>query len=252
VTHSVWIVDDEPLARRGIRTRLRRSVEFVVTREFSDAATMAAAAEREAPAVVFLDIEMPGRSGLDAARWHGVARPPLVVFVTAHAQYGVAAFDADAVDYLLKPIDDERFDRTIARLRARLQDQQSGRGASERVRHAPEPLRRFWIRRGGRALVVAAADVDWIAAAGDYVTLHVGSREHLYGSSIATLAEQLDAAVFARVHRSAIVNLTRVASVVAAHNKDSVLHLTTGASVRVSRTYADAVIASLRGPRQRS
>jgi two-component system, LytTR family, response regulator len=235
VSHRVIIVDDEALARRGVRAHLRRHPGFVVVRECENGEEAVAAIRESAPDLVFLDVEMPGLSGLDVLRQVGDEGMPPTIFTTAYAHYAVDAFGAAAVDYLLKPLDAERFARALRRARWTIEARRRT-GAPPDPQADPTPIVRFWVKTRSRVVLVAVDDVDWIEAEGDYSRLHVGEHGYLVPDSLAALESRLPSA-FLRIHRSAIVNLTRVESLVPRSNLDRRVLLTTGAVLRLSRTY---------------
>ncbi|HKG95013.1 MAG TPA: response regulator [Gemmatimonadaceae bacterium] len=268
------LVDDEPLARDGVRLLAEREPDFTVVGECGSAAEARRSIEALAPDVVFLDVEMPGPSGLDVVRALDPATAPLVVFVTAYEEHAVRAFDLHAVDYLLKPLDEERFRDAARRVRGTLAAV-AREAAHDRLVRAVDALRRgigageppdavdesahaagagggggaylerVSLRVGGRLVVVRAAEVDWVAADGDYVRFHAGGRSYLARMTMAQLERRLDPRRFVRVHRSAIANLDAVRNVDVGSHGDHVLTLRDGSRVRLSRSYRDAVLAAL-------
>ncbi len=283
----VLVVDDEPLARRGVRARLvaaEAAGAVTVVAEAADGHEAVDLLLRLTPDVVFLDVRMSGLDGfavLDAVRATvGPGAMPVVVFLTAYDQYALRAFEAQALDYLLKPIDEQRFAEALARAGARVAERRAG-ALGRRVAaaladtgtggvadtawnglppgagpapvsratemQAPRPIASFLVRRGGRTLVVRAADVDWIAADGDYVRLHVGRDAHLVRETMTRVEARLDPARFARVHRSAIVNVERVRELLPYSNREAILVLAGGTRLKVSRGYRDRLAALLTG-----
>jgi len=230
----VVVIDDEPLSRRGVIARLKREPDVEVVGEAADGASGLAAIERLQPDLIFIDIAMPGLDGMSAVAALPMERRPLVVFVSAHDQFAVRAFEVRALDYLLKPIDGDRFAESVARARAA--SAHSTSPSSERP-----PLTRFSIRVGSREEVVNADDIDWIEADGDYATLHAGVREYLLREPLRKLVDQLDPTQFVRIHRSTIVRVSQVAEVQALTNRDATLRLVDGTTLRVSRTYTQAL-----------
>jgi len=223
VTLRTLIVDDEPLARESIRVLLERDRDIEIVGECSgvDAAAIVA---RTRPQIMFLDVQMPEIDGFDLLGKIGEQAVPAVVFVTAYDAFAVKAFEVQALDYLLKPFDDARFMRTLERAKKR---------AVEKYRE------RFLVRVHERIVVVNAADIDWIEAADYYVTIHAGGRGYLLREPLADLEKVLDPAVFFRVHRSAIVNLGRIREIHPMFRGDSVLVLTDGSKVKLSRSRRD-------------
>lgn len=254
-THRVVIADDEPLARERLRQLLARHPRWHVVAECRTGPEAVEAILARQPAAVFLDIRMPGLDGLevaDAIAGGDGEAGPAIVFVTAYDEFAMRAFDVSAADYLLKPVDRDRFDRTIARLEARLRSGERADASSDlaavlgAVGDAP-PLRRFLVRTARGYHFVDAADVEWIEAEGNYAALHAGGRVHLVRHTMKALEARLDPAAFVRVHRSAIV---RAASVVRAEplgHGEYRLQLRSGARVETSRGYSERVLGLLRG-----
>jgi len=243
----VLIADDEPLARQRLRTLAAREADVVVVGE---CATGRAAAEmlRQHPAdVAFLDVQMPDGDGFDVIREVGADRMPAVVFVTAYDRYALKAFDVHAVDYLLKPFDGIRFREALRR--ARLRAESRTRGEREQrllalVRElggAPAPAERLAVRSASRVALVRVDDLDYAEACGNYVRLHCGTARHLLRETMNGLEARLDRRRFARVHRSAIVNLDRVLELHPLFHGDWALVLRGGVRLTLSRTYREAV-----------
>ena len=245
MTYRVVIVDDEPLARRGVRARLRSEPDFVVVGDCGSGEEAVDTIAATAPDLVFLDIEMPGMGGFDVVSKVGDAMPS-VIFLTAYAQYAVPAFDIAAVDYLLKPLDRDRLARALERARWTIQARKAhfAQPASEKGARV-EPLERFWVRTRSGVVLVPVDEVDWIAAEGDYARLHAGSRSYLVSDSLASLEERLPPA-FVRIHRSTIVNHTRVTELRPHGPLDRDVRLTSGAELRLSRTYYRRLVSRMR------
>ena len=255
--HAVVIADDEPLARERLRQLLARHTGWTIAAECRTGPEAVDAILAHQPAVVFLDIRMPGLDGLEVA--DAIAGDdsepdagPAIVFVTAYDEFALRAFDASATDYLLKPIDRERFDRTIARLEARLRSGQRSERPSDvgavlgELRSDLPPLRRFLVHTPRGYHFVDAADVEWVEAEGNYAALHSGGRVHLVRHTMKALEARLDPATFARVHRSAIVNVARVTRAEPLGHGEYRLHLRGGARVDTSRGYSENVLALLK------
>jgi two-component system LytT family response regulator len=220
------IVDDEPLARSNLSVLLRLDGEIEIVRECGSGGEALVEIRSAKPDLVFLDVQMPECDGFDVLELLGKDLPPVIVFVTAYDQYALRAFEAGALDYLLKPFDNARFERTLAR-------------AKERIarRDLPRKLERVAIKSTGEVSFVKISEIDWIEAADYYACLHVGSRSHLLRRSMSELEQELDPESFCRVHRSAIVNLDRVRGLtLSAHGEYDVL-LENGARLRLSRRY---------------
>jgi two-component system LytT family response regulator len=223
----VLVVDDEPLARVGITTRLSAYSDMLVVGECSTGEEARAKIPQVSPDLIFVDVEMPGISGLDLLRELPREQARCIVFLTAHEEYALDAFNVEALDYLLKPIDDERFAACI---------EEANRGI----------IKRFPVRRGNEFTFVQAADVDWIEGLGDYAGLHVGGRTHLVREPLTSLEARLDPTQFVRIHRSTIVQVEHIARIDPSANRDAVLTLRDGKTLRVSRTYRSRLDELLR------
>ena len=242
-TITAVIVDDEPLARERVRELLETEDDVDVVGEASNGAEALTMIASEEPDLVFLDIQMPGLDGFAVLRELGQDRMPTVVFVTAFDEYAMQAFDAHAIDYLLKPFDRERFAMTLTRardvMRGRAKSDLDARLASllDELQPGPSYLDRVLVKTGGRSLLLRVEDIDWIEAAGNYLRLHVGRQRHLLRETMAGLESQLDPGRFVRVHRSSMVNLERIASFEPALHGDYRITLGDGRSLTLTRTY---------------
>jgi two-component system LytT family response regulator len=242
----VLIVDDEPIARRGIRQQLRGEADLEVMGECGDGAAAIDAITELAPDLVFLDIQMPEVDGFDVVEAIGVARMPAVVFVTAYDEHALRAFDVHAVDYVLKPIDRHRFRTAVERARRRLAhapeqfDRRIAAALGELGRRAHDYAKRLAIKGDGRVILVDVDEVDRLEAAGNYVEVHSAARHHLVRETMASLEARLDPARFVRVSRSSIVNATRVRELQPMFNGDFVVVLRDGTKVAGSRRYRAA------------
>lgn len=237
------IVDDEMVARRRIRRLLTAEADIVVAGECADGVSAVTAIERERPDLVFLDIQMPELDGFGVLRRIDLGELPSIVFVTAYDRYALRAFDVHAIDYLLKPFTRERFRRALGRARQRIgRREDPGLSAlAEALRNPPRYLNRVAVRTSSRIVLVDLADVDWIEAADNYVRLHSRRREYLLRDTLASLEQQLDPERFARIHRSAIVQIDRIAELHPAKHGDMDVVLKTGEILTLSRTWRDAV-----------
>ncbi len=257
----VLIVDDEPLARRRLRRLLEGRPGVEIVGEAGDGRSAVEAVQTLRPDLLFLDVQMPHLDGFGVlAELTGTEVCPVVVFVTAHDRYTLEAFEVRAIDYLLKPFEDERFEQALAAARERLVDSQARRLweqltvlAGERLepREAiPEspaaagstPVRRFAVTKRGHTLLLPVDDVEWIEADGAYVRLHLhDGANHLLRDRLKRLDRVLDPEAFVRVHRSAIVRKDRVRELHPLFHGEYELRLASGARVRLSRTYRDAL-----------
>lgn len=210
----VAIVDDEELARGLVREHLAAHPDVVVVAECANGLEAIEAVGAHAPDLLFLDVQMPRLTGFETLE---LLEPrPAVVFVTAYDRHAVKAFEVNAVDYLLKPFSRERFDAALARARALLAAGARGpdpAGLAAAARPEGAPLERIAVREGTRVTLVPVDAVDWVKAEDDYVLIHAGGRRHLKHETLAALAARLPAARFVRVHRSWVVNVSRLASV---------------------------------------
>lgn len=256
------IVDDEPLARRGLELRLREAPDVEIVRQCANGREAIAAIAELAPDLMFLDIQMPGLSGLDVVAQVPQESLPMIVFVTAFDRFAIQAFEAHALDYLLKPVDDERLGRALERVRAQWQQKQAvaqreqlmallaevtGKGEieAEALAGVEPQVRRYAtllpIRVGRETVRLDVATIDWIDAAGDYMCLHAAGQTHVLRATMKELEQMLDPRLFQRVHRSTIVNLARVAALRPHLNGECFLRLQSGQEVKLSRSYRDKV-----------
>ena len=230
----VLVVEDEPLAVRRLRRLLKSERDVRVIGACGDVPAARRGIEALAPDLVLLDVQLPGADGLALLDELPSGRRPAVIFVTAYERYAVRAFDHQAVDYLLKPIDPERFRTAIARARRHLERRDAAESPAA-------PLSRLLVRERGRAFFVRVEEVDWLEAQGNYVRVHVGRASHRLRTSIGALEPQLDARAFRRINRSQIVALDRVRELQPWFHGDGLVILTSGARLRLSRRYRDRV-----------
>lgn len=221
------IVDDEPLARSNLAVLLKRDPEIEIIGECGSGTEAATEIRKEQPDLLFLDVQMPECDGFDVLELLGKGLPSAIVFVTAYDEYALRAFEAGALDYLLKPFDNARFELALGRAKRRI-----GLGGDR-----PRKLERVAIKSAGEIGFVKVSDIDWIEAADYYACLHVGSKNHLLRRSLAELEEDLDPTEFCRVHRSGIVNLKRVQALKLNEDGEYEIVLDNGARVRLSRRY---------------
>jgi two-component system, LytTR family, response regulator len=240
----VLIVDDERLARRGVVLRLRKCKDIDIVGECADGLSAVQKIIELSPDVVFLDIQMPGMDGFEVLRALPKENLPNIIFLTAYEQHALRAFEVHALDYVLKPVDDERFAAAIDRAR-KLGDSTSRIRMAERTlqmlgRDSERYTSRFVVRTGSSIRIVHA-DTDWIGAAGDDAELHVRGRSHLLRETMNSLVEKLDPKKFLRVHRSRIVRTACIVELSAIDNGEYLIKLTDGSQHRSSRSYADIV-----------
>jgi two-component system LytT family response regulator len=253
------IVDDEPLARRGVRQLLAAHPDIVVVGECRNGREALRAFDTVAPDLVFLDVQMPGLDGFGVVRERSGRRMPFLVFVTAFDEFAVRAFEAHALDYLVKPLSQSRFDATIRRVRERLGLVEASELAARlaallsadagRRNGRPGPgggERRIAVPTATGRLMLDPAEIDWIEARDYYAGIHAGGQRHLVRESLTSLEKRLDPSEFVRVHRSALVRLDRIRELHAGSEGDSVAILLDGTQVPVSRRRRERLAASLR------
>jgi len=224
---STLIVDDEPPARRNIALLLRRDPEIEIVGECGSGDQGLNAIRQLAPDLVFLDVQMPERDGFDVVEMLGNQLPPAIIFVTAYDQYALRAFEAGALDYLLKPFDNARFERALARGKERI----------ALSRFAPPKAERLMIKSAGKISFVRVSEIDWIEADDYYACLHLSSRNHLLRRSLAELEHDLQGANFCRIHRSAIVNIDRIKTLKLNADGEYNVVLENGSELRLSRRH---------------
>lgn len=243
----VLIVDDERPARAKLRRLVSAHGDVGAIFEAPDGLRALEVIRGEAPDVVFLDVQMPGLDGFGVVEAIAPDACPRIVFVTAFDEYAVRAFDANAVDYLLKPYDAERFERAFERARRHVRQEDAAderrrleRALAEQRRDAPAaPLDRLLVEAGGRMVLLPLARVERLEADRNYVTVHAGAEEFRVRATLDRLEERLDPRAFVRVHRSAIVRVDQVAALEPWSHGDAVIVLRSGARLRLSRRYRD-------------
>jgi two-component system LytT family response regulator len=238
VLHKIraLVVDDEPLARSNLTVLLRLDPEIELVGECGSGMEALVEIRNSKPDLVFLDVEMPECDGFDVLEMLGRDLPPAVVFVTAYDQYALRAFEAGALDYLLKPFDTARFDKALGR-------------AKERIAYGQNPSRTteyLAVKSAGHILFLKISEIDWIEAADYYSCLHVGAKTHLLRRSMSELDEELDQTIFCRIHRSTIVKLDRVRGLKLNQNGEYDVLLDGGARLRLSRRYRRQLQSRLR------
>lgn len=242
----VVIVDDEPLAREKLRTLLEGRPGYELVAECGDGAAAVEAIHELEPDLVFLDVEMPGLDGFGVLEALEPGREPHVVFVTAYDRYALRAFEVRALDYLLKPFHRARFEEALARVEERRRDRSAAtpeewtaiRALLDELRAERGYAARLVVRTGQKITFVATADVDWIEADGNYARLHAGKRDYLLRETMKNVEARLDPRRFLRIHRSAIVNLDRIASVEPYFHGEYIVTLHDGHRITASRTHS--------------
>ena len=245
------IVDDEPVARARVLSLLKDETDIEVVGECGNGAQAATVIEQAAPDLVFLDVQMPEMDGVAMARALGPDRMPAVVFVTAYDDYALEAFEIHALDYLLKPFSAERFRSALTHAREHLAQRRAttlGRQLLDLLPEIRKPSQghdRIVVKSSGRIYFVRTADIDWCEAAGNYVRLHVGPQAHLVRDTMGRLESSLDADLFIRIHRSAIVNVDRIQELQSSFNGEYMVLLKSGTRLTLSRGYRDALQSRL-------
>lgn len=240
---SVLVVDDEAPARQRLADLLRKDTQVADIFEAADGISAVEAIQSQTPKLVFLDVQMPALDGLGVIDAVGADRMPLTIFVTAYDQHAIRAFEANALDYLLKPFSDERFEAAMNRAKARMNERSTcefGQRIMKMVSSAPETARpwdRLVVKSGGSTRFIRVVEIDWIEAAGVYVNLYVAGQKLLYRACLRELAERLDPRRFVRVHRSAIVNIESILQLEPISHGEFDVVLKSGARTRVSRGY---------------
>ncbi len=250
------IVDDELLARTRIRNLLRGRREFQIAGECANGRDAVTQIEQQQPDLVFLDVQMPDLDGFglvkSIAAGINAACLPVIVFVTAYDQYAVRAFECHALDYLLKPFDDERFEKALGWAKAQIERNRMHElsqrmlalleefpGNRPPADAEPRKLSQLMVKSGGRVLFVKTEEIDWIEAEGCYARLHTGRQSHLLRETMSALESQLDQQTFLRIHRSTIINRDRIRELLPQSHGEYAVVLQDGTQLRLSRSYRD-------------
>jgi two-component system LytT family response regulator len=248
------IIDDERLARAELHRLCENIPGLELIGEFAGGNEAIAAVRREKPDMLLLDVEMPGLNGFDVLARLPKDQMPAVIMVTAYDQYALRAFDVHAIDYILKPAEPERLRAAVesARLRVLSRDMDTRRkqlaALLEEIKQRSRKSDSLSVPQRDGMLRIPLASIDWVQAEDNYVRIHTGSKSHLLRSTLAAFEKKLDGANFARIHRSAIVNLTKIARLRRVARSKFAVVLSSGAQLRVSRPYAKGVFGALRNP----
>ncbi len=240
-TIRTMIIDDERLARQKLRTLLEDDEEIEITGECADGLEAIGAIRRQKPDLLLLDIEMPGANGFEVLQKLRGERLPVVIFITAHDEYAVKAFEVEAADYVMKPFDRKRFQEALRRAKRHFAE--DGAESEERLLRLlervvkPKSLDHFVVKARDRTFLVSTADVDWIEAEGKYVRLHAAGAAHLVRESISEVEERLDARKFLRIHRATIVNVKRIQEMHRGFGGAMFVVLKDGTRLTMSRRY---------------
>lgn len=248
---KVLVADDEALARKRIRDLLKANTEFEIIGECATGTETLRAVQDLLPDLLFLDVQMPELDGIavsEAIKRVGNVNGgtiPMIIFVTAYDQYAVRAFDVQAVDYLLKPFDRMRFEQALGRAKDQIRDRRSDEinhqilGLLRQLNEKPQYLDRLVIKNNERVFIIKTNEVDWIEAEGNYVRIHFGKQSSLIRETLGNLAAQLDPRMFARIHRSQIVNIDRIQELQPWSHRDCHIILRNGTQLTLSRSYRD-------------
>jgi len=248
------IVDDEPHAREGIRIRLEKFADVEVVGECASGAEAVQAIGLQKPDLLFLDIQMPEKNGFEVLKEVGVASAPVVIFVTAYDRYALKAFECHALDYLLKPINDERFEETVRLALTRIGLRNLGEQAEklksviddyldkpvdrgDELSSAENYLSRLVVKSRDHIMVIPVVEIDWLESGGDYVYIHSNSQKHIIRDTLVSLEKKLDPKQFVRIHRTAIVNIGKVKSLRSNDHGDFDVFLQNGERLRLSRMF---------------
>lgn len=242
------IVDDEPLARKRVSQLLKKEPDVEIIAECGDGRAAISAIKEQQPDLIFLDVQMPEVSGFDVLRELQTDLAPAVIFVTAYDQFTVQAFDAHAVDYLLKPFGEERFRQAISRARQQIKAKTENH-SDERFSLLLEHLKlnkgfleRLIVNHKNRLIIIPIGDVDWIETYGNYLKIHSGEKTYLVRETMNNLAARIDPAKFLRIHRSTLVNLDRIKELQPMFGGQYTIILLDGTELTLSRNYRKAVL----------
>ena len=247
----VVVVDDEELGRDRLQTLLQMQPDVEVVAMCSDGASAVETIDRSRPDLVFLDVQMPGMDGFEVVANLEPSSMPAIVFVTAHDGYAIRAFEVHALDFLLKPFDQTRFEKALERARGQLaRPAPAGPAMDSRIVSLLEELHeerkypeRLIIKSSGRVFFVRAEDVDWVEASGNYVKIHTKSEAHLLRESMKNMEGKLDPKIFVRIHRSAIVNIDRIKELEPWFHGEYIVILHDGTRLTASRVFSDRLSA---------
>jgi two-component system LytT family response regulator len=246
----VVVVDDEPIAREGVRRHLLPEPGVEIIAECGDGLTAVEMIRELAPDLVFLDVQMPGMDGFEVTHAIGIDVMPAVVFVTAYDKYALQAFEVNAVDYLLKPFDGERFQKAFQRARVQI-ERRTTEAINEKLQALIESMRpqqryleRLVVKSGGRIFFLPVAEIDWIESADNYVNLHCGRESHLIRETLSGLESKLNPEEFLRVRHSAIVNLKRIKELRPLFKGEYEIVMQNGAKLTSSRRYRSKISSS--------
>lgn len=247
------IIDDVPLARERLKRCLAADPEIEIVGECDNGEQAVADIRALAPDLIFLDVQMPALDGFGVLEALSGERAPEVIFVTAHNEYAIQAFEVNALDYLLKPVDPERLNKAVERAKSRLAQLTQAerfdtrfRALIDDIKSGSKFVKRLTIKLTGRTILLPTDEIDWIETHGNYVKVHAGSESHLIRGTMQSLETKLDPEKFVRVHRSAIVNVEKIKEIYPRSNGDQDLVLQNGQKLMLSRNYRDKFFALLK------
>jgi two-component system LytT family response regulator len=250
---KVLIVDDEPIAREGIRVLLEKDAEVEISGECGNGIEAVSVIQKSEPDIVFLDVQMPDLDGFGVVEKIGAEAMPTVIFVTAYDKYALKAFEINAIDYLLKPFDDKRFFKAFERAKSQIQ-RQSVQDLNRQLQSLLQTLKpdkkyleRLVIKSAGRIFFLNVEEIDWIEAADNYVSLHVGRASHLVRETLGGLESKLSPDNFLRISRSIIINLSRIKEIHPLFNGEYAIILANGKELNSSRRFRDRLNSILKG-----
>ena len=249
---KVLVVDDEFLGRERIRSLLSEHADIKIVGECVNGREAVEAIQNLKPDLVFLDVQMPKIDGFEVVEIIGTENMPAVIFVTAYDEYAIRAFEINAVDYLLKPFDKERFEKAVERAKREIKTQESPTEIRENLRELlkevktePQFLKRIPVKSANGTTFVPTEEIDWISASGHYLELHIGNETHLIREKLSVIETKLDPRIFMRIHRSTIVNVDRIESLHPIFNGDQLVILKNGRELNLRRNYYDELMTRL-------
>jgi len=245
------IVDDMPLARELIKESLASEEEFEIVAECEDGRDAIAAIKTLKPDLVFLDVQMPEVGGFEVIEYIGIEQMPVVIFVTAYDEFALRAFEACALDYLLKPFKKARLIRTLERAKREINLKHAGRFDQDlkhlmaEVKRGANYLQRIIVKSGEQTILLSVDEIDWISGAGNYLEIHVGKEIYLIRERLNTMERKLNPDTFSRIHRSTIINLNRIKAMHPMFHGDHLIYLNNGTELNMSRTYYEKLLLQL-------
>lgn len=245
------IIDDMPLARKRVRRYLNADAEVEIAGECADGQTAVETIRHTKPDLIFLDVQMPGMSGFEVIQELSGESLPAVIFVTAYDEFALQAFDVNALDYLLKPFVRERFYKALNHAKTQIKQQESSARQEHleelirQVKTEPKYLKRLAVRSNGRVIFLLTDEIDWIEAAGNYLSVQIGKQSHLMRETLSQLEQKLDSEKFVRINRSVIINLDQIKEMHPLFSGDQEIFLRSGKRFTMSRNYRENLMTLL-------